>query len=114
MAPATTSVPDAGNQPPNGDVKPQDRANRWIIQVGVFDTESEAQIRIQAVRKLVPDLLGSSGAYTESVLAKDNRTLLRARFGGLDRARAEEVCRRLKRADVSCLTVKPPAGASPA
>jgi len=39
------------------------------------------------------------------VVAKDNRTLYRARFAGLDRDQAEAVCRALKRSDISCMTV---------
>ena len=34
------------------------------------------------------------------------RTLFRARFAGLEREQAEAVCRTLKRADISCITVR--------
>ena len=44
-------------------------------------------------------------AFTEPVVSKD-RTLFRARFAGLDRDQAEAVCRTLKRADISCMTVR--------
>jgi D-alanyl-D-alanine carboxypeptidase len=44
--------------------------------------------------------------FTQPVVAGDNRKLFRARFAGLDRDQAEEVCRTLKRADISCITVR--------
>ena len=36
----------------------------------------------------------------------DNRKLFRARFAGLERDQAEAVCKTLKRADISCITVR--------
>ena len=44
--------------------------------------------------------------FTEPVVAKDNRKLFRARFAGLERDQAEAICRTLKRADISCITVR--------
>ena len=51
-------------------------------------------------------LLGKADPFTEPVVAKDNRKLYRARFAGLERDQAEAVCRTLKRADISCITVR--------
>ncbi|MBW8856453.1 MAG: hypothetical protein JF604_19480 [Bradyrhizobium sp.] len=45
-------------------------------------------------------------SFTEPVVAKDNRKLFRARFAGLERDQAEAICRTLKRADISCITVR--------
>jgi len=36
----------------------------------------------------------------------DNRKLFRARFAGLERDQAEAICETLKRADISCITVR--------
>src|SRR2546430_201576 len=46
-------------------------------------------------------LLRKADPFTETTVSKDNRTLYRARFAGLDRDSAEAVCRTLKRADIS-------------
>lgn len=78
----------------------------WIVQVGALESESEAQQRIDAARSSARGLLSKADPFTEPVLAKDNRKLYRARFAGLERDQAEAVCRALKRADISCITVR--------
>jgi D-alanyl-D-alanine carboxypeptidase len=78
----------------------------WIVQVGALENESEAQQRIEAARSSARGLLSKADPFTETVLAKDNRKLVRARFAGLERDQAEAVCRALKRADISCITVR--------
>jgi D-alanyl-D-alanine carboxypeptidase len=77
----------------------------WIIQVGALDTESEARQRIDLARNQSRGLLNKADPFTE-VVAKENRKLFRARFAGLDRDQAEAACRALKRADVSCITIR--------
>lgn len=78
----------------------------WIVQVGALESEGEAQQRIDAARSSARGLLSRADPFTEPVLAKDNRKLYRARFAGLERDQAEAVCRALKRADISCITVR--------
>ena len=78
----------------------------WIIQVGALESEAEAKQRIDLVRSKASSLLSKADPFTETVVAKDNRTLYRARFAGLDRDQAEAVCKTLKRADISCMTVR--------
>jgi D-alanyl-D-alanine carboxypeptidase len=78
----------------------------WIIQVGALESETEAKQRIDLVRTKASNLLSKADPFTEPVVAKDNRTLFRARFAGLERDEAEAVCRTLKRADISCITVR--------
>jgi D-alanyl-D-alanine carboxypeptidase len=78
----------------------------WIIQVGALESEAEAKQRIDLVRSKASALLSKADPFTEPVTAKDNRTLFRARFAGLDRDQAEAVCKTLKRADISCMTVR--------
>ncbi|WBL75768.1 D-alanyl-D-alanine carboxypeptidase [Bradyrhizobium xenonodulans] len=77
----------------------------WIVQVGALESENEAQQRIDAARSSARGLLSKADPFTE-VVAKDNRKLYRARFAGLERDQAEAVCRTLKRADISCITVR--------
>jgi D-alanyl-D-alanine carboxypeptidase len=78
----------------------------WIVQVGALESENEAQQRIEAARNSARGLLSKADPFTEPVVAKDNRKLFRARFAGLERDQAEAVCRTLKRADISCITVR--------
>ena len=78
----------------------------WIVQVGALDSESEAKQRIDLARTKASGLLSKADPFTETVIAKDNRTLYRARFAGLDRDKAEAVCKTLKRADISCMTIR--------
>ena len=78
----------------------------WIIQVGALESETEAKQRIDLCRTKASNLLSKADPFTEPVVAKDNRTLFRARFAGLERDEAEAVCRTLKRADISCITVR--------
>ena len=77
----------------------------WIVQVGALESESEAKQRIDLARSKASALLSKADPFTETVVSKD-RTLFRARFAGLDRDSAEAVCRTLKRADISCMTVR--------
>lgn len=78
----------------------------WIIQVGALESEGEAKQRIDLARSKASALLSKADPFTEPVVAKDNRKLFRARFAGLERDQAEAVCKTLKRADISCITVR--------
>ncbi|MDA9435102.1 D-alanyl-D-alanine carboxypeptidase [Bradyrhizobium sp. CCBAU 51627] len=86
--------------------KPAVTHSGWIVQVGALESESEAQHRIEAARSSAHGLLSKADPFTEPVVARDNRKLYRARFAGLERDQAEAVCRTLKRADISCMTVR--------
>jgi D-alanyl-D-alanine carboxypeptidase len=91
--------------PQNTVTKPAVMRSGWIVQVGALESESEAQQRLEAARSQARGLLSKADPFTETVVAKDNKTLFRARFAGLDRDQAEAVCRALKRSDISCITV---------
>jgi D-alanyl-D-alanine carboxypeptidase len=97
--------PEPQAAPQNSAAKPAVVRTGWIVQVGALESESEAQQRIEAARSQAHGLLSKADPFTEPVVAKDNRTLFRARFAGLDRDQAEAVCRALKRSDISCITV---------
>ncbi|HMM91448.1 serine hydrolase [Bradyrhizobium sp.] len=92
---------------PNAAAKPATPVVRtgWIIQVGALESESEARQRIDLCRNKASAALNKADPFTEPVVSKD-RTLYRARFAGLERDQAEAVCRTLKRADISCITIK--------
>jgi D-alanyl-D-alanine carboxypeptidase len=90
----------------NGAIKTTAAHSGWIIQVGALESEGEAKQRIDLARSKASGLLSKADPFTEPVVAKDNRKLFRARFAGLERDQAEAVCKTLKRADISCITVR--------
>lgn len=90
----------------NAVTKPVATHSGWIVQVGALESETEAQQRIEAARSSARGLLSKADPFTEPVVARDNRKLYRARFAGLERDQAEAVCKALKRADISCMTVR--------
>ncbi|HVQ66707.1 MAG TPA: serine hydrolase [Bradyrhizobium sp.] len=105
--PASRAQPQA--MQPNEAAKPAAPAvvrTGWIVQVGALESESEAKQRIDLARTKASSLLGKADPFTETIVSKDNKTLYRARFAGLDRDSAEAVCKTLKRADISCMTVR--------
>ena len=84
--PAPRAQPQAVQQ--NDAVKPAAPAvvrTGWIVQVGALESESEAKQRIDLARTKASALLSKADPFTETVVSKDNRTLYRARFAGLDR-----------------------------
>ncbi|BAL76259.1 putative D-alanyl-D-alanine carboxypeptidase [Bradyrhizobium cosmicum] len=109
-APATAKLASADPAPQpiqmSATTKPVVMHSGWIVQVGALESENEAQQRIDAARSSARGLLSKADPFTEPVIAKDNRKLYRARFAGLERDQAEAVCRALKRADISCITVR--------
>ncbi|MBR0875210.1 serine hydrolase [Bradyrhizobium tropiciagri] len=104
---AVASIEPARSQPSAAAIKPAAPVahSGWIVQVGALETEGEAKQRIDLARSSARGLLSKADPFTE-VVAKDNRKLYRARFAGLERDQAEQVCRTLKRADISCITVR--------
>ena len=101
--PAPRTVQDNGAIKP---AAPSSTHSGWIIQVGALESEVEAKQRIDLARSKASGLLSKADPFTEPVVAKDNRKLFRARFAGLERDQAEAVCKTLKRAEISCITVR--------
>jgi D-alanyl-D-alanine carboxypeptidase len=108
VAAAKLASADPAQQPiqMSATTKPVVTHSGWIVQVGALESENEAQQRIDAARSSARGLLSKADPFTEPVVARDNRKLYRARFAGLERDQAEAVCRALKRADISCMTVR--------
>lgn len=90
----------------NGAIKPVASHSGWIIQVGALDSESEARVRLEKARERARGMLRKADPFTEPVVTRNDKTLYRARFAGLERDEADAVCRRLKRSDMSCITIK--------
>ena len=84
--------------------RPQTRSG-WVIQVGAYPAEAEAQQRIALAKSKASRLLASASPFTEPVQRGDT-TLYRARFAGLDKDQAEAACKFLKRNDVDCLAIR--------
>jgi D-alanyl-D-alanine carboxypeptidase len=101
--PALRAQPQAAQD--NGAIRPAAHSG-WIIQVGALESEGEAQQRIDAARNQAHGLLSKADSFTEPVVAKGERKLYRARFAGLERDQAEAVCKTLKRAEISCITMR--------
>jgi D-alanyl-D-alanine carboxypeptidase len=77
----------------------------WMIQVGAFDEEKEARVRLNSVQDRAKKLLNDADPFTEAV-TKGRKTLYRARFAGLEKRQAEAACRALKRREIACLALK--------
>ncbi|WP_458760693.1 serine hydrolase [Afipia sp. TerB] len=102
-APAA-SAPQTQAVQHNGAIKATARSG-WIIQVGALESEREARQRLEEARESARKLLGSADPFTEAV-SKGRKTLYRARFAGLDQDSAEAACRKLKRSDIGCITIR--------
>jgi D-alanyl-D-alanine carboxypeptidase len=78
----------------------------WVIQVGAFDAEHDAQQRLTKAQAKIGHVLDRADPFTETVL-KGEKTLYRARFAGFQQKdEAEAVCKQLKRNDIDCMTIK--------
>ncbi|MGN6310900.1 MAG: serine hydrolase [Xanthobacteraceae bacterium] len=92
----------------HGAIKPTTAAvhSGWIVQVGALESESQARQRLEAARDHAKGMLGKADPFTETVVTRGDKKLYRARFAGLERDQAEAVCKRLKRSDISCITIR--------
>jgi D-alanyl-D-alanine carboxypeptidase len=77
----------------------------WVIQVGAFDKEDEAKLRLNAAQARAKSLLGEVDGFTERVV-KGDKTLYRARFAGLGKEQAEAACQHLKKNEIACMALK--------
>jgi D-alanyl-D-alanine carboxypeptidase len=78
----------------------------WVIQVGAFDAEHDAQQRLSKAHAKMGHALDRADPFTETVM-KGEKTLYRARFAGFQQKdEAEAVCKQLKRNDIDCMTIK--------
>ena len=90
----------------HGAIKPAAVHSGWIVQVGALESESQARQRLEAARDHAKGMLGKADPFTETVVTRGDKKLYRARFAGLERDQAEAVCKRLKRSDISCITIR--------
>src|SRR5262249_2598846 len=68
----------------------------WIVQVGAFDIERDAQRQLSTAHAKAGQALDNADLYTEVVM-KGDKTLYRARFAGFQQKdQADAVCKQLK------------------
>jgi D-alanyl-D-alanine carboxypeptidase len=77
----------------------------WVIQIGAFPAETQANDRLKAAQSTASAALARAEPFTERI-TKGDTTLFRARFAGFDKSRAEAACKALKRSDIACLALK--------
>jgi D-alanyl-D-alanine carboxypeptidase len=77
----------------------------WIIQVGAFPKETEAQDRLREAQSLAKGMLAKADPFTERVM-KGSQELYRARFAGFDQGSAEAACKYFKRNEIACMAIK--------
>ena len=77
----------------------------WIIQVGAFPKEAEAQDRLREAQSLAKSMLAKADPFTERVV-KGSQELYRARFAGFDQGSAEAACKYFKRNEIACMAIK--------
>jgi D-alanyl-D-alanine carboxypeptidase len=107
-APAVYQVASANSVPVttgSAAVRPPHPRGPWIIQLGAFPKEAEAQDRLREAQSLAKGLLAKADPFTERVM-KGSQELFRARFAGFDQDTAEAACRYFKRNDIACMAVK--------
>jgi D-alanyl-D-alanine carboxypeptidase len=78
----------------------------WIVQIGAFDIEREAQQRLSSARATVGHVLEHAQPFTEAV-SKGEKTLYRARLAGFQQKDdAEAACKELKQNEFDCMIIK--------
>ncbi len=88
----------APSQPP---AAPRRRLGNFVIQVGAYRSQSEADNRLTAVSRSTQGLLRGYQHHTERVIS-GQRSMYRARFAGFDAASASSTCTELRRRGIDC------------
>jgi D-alanyl-D-alanine carboxypeptidase len=108
-APNTLSLPTQqsvqSREPDNSAQRPAFAKTGVMIQVGATDDLEKANALLARARVQGKGALASARPFTEKV-SKGSETMWRARFAGLDEARAEAACKTLKRSGIACFTTR--------
>jgi D-alanyl-D-alanine carboxypeptidase len=87
-------------------VQPANAAGTYLIQIGAFQSQSDAERRLADVRQRAGAALGKCTPVTHAVKQGD-KTLYRARYAGFtSEAPAAAACGALKRMSIDCLVLK--------
>jgi len=103
-APATFELASTGSTPATVSRQSHPRG-AWMIQVGAFPKETEAQERLREAQTLAKSFVAKAEPFTERV-TKGSQELYRARFAGFDQDSAEAACKYFKRNDIACMAIK--------
>jgi D-alanyl-D-alanine carboxypeptidase len=76
----------------------------WHVQVGAYANASQAEDRLDTAKQAAKGLLAEATAFAMPV-AKEQGTIYRARFAGLNKDAATRACTTLKRAKIDCIVV---------
>lgn len=102
IAPAGTSGAHASDGPsPPAPVA----SGGFLIQVGAYASQAEAQRQIAFVRSKAQSILSGHDATTPRV-EKGSRAFYRARFAGFTSGKAAEACLDLRRRSIDCFVMK--------
>lgn len=77
----------------------------FVIQIGAFDSASEAERRLIQAKSTAARVLAGSSPVTEPV-AKGDKQLYRARFAGFDSGAATAACIELRRHAIDCMVAR--------
>ncbi len=77
----------------------------FIIQVGAFASQREAEAQLKAVAQRAEQILTGYDQRTETV-AKGSQKIFRARFAGFDSSTATAACTELRRRSIDCFVTK--------
>jgi D-alanyl-D-alanine carboxypeptidase len=77
----------------------------WMIQIGATDDADKAAALLSKAKAQRGSLLASAKPFTEKV-SKGGGTIYRARFAGLEEAKAEAACKALKVSGFNCFTTR--------
>jgi len=77
----------------------------WLIQIGATPDPSQAKTLLSRASGAVTSVSKEAEPFTEPV-EKDGVTLYRARFAGFSERSATAACKAVKRASLSCFTLK--------
>ena len=81
-------------------------AGGFQIQIGAYQTETEAQRQLALARERAPNLVGGRTALTQQVKQGD-KLFYRARYAGFDaQPAAAQACAELKRLKIDCIVLK--------
>jgi D-alanyl-D-alanine carboxypeptidase len=104
-APAVYETAAAVSVPAAPALKSTNVRGPWLIQVGAFPKEAEAQERLREAKTLAKAILAKADPFTERV-TKGSQELYRARFAGLGEKQAEAACRHFKKNEIACMAIK--------
>ena len=85
--------------------RPAGAHHGWMIQIGAPDDATKANDLLSRAKSRGRGALARAQPFTEKV-QKGGTTLYRARFAGFEANSADDACRALKHAGMSCFTMR--------